>query len=205
MESRSELWCVPHLIRSPKSSLCIWVITTVILSGRWVSAKTSITYSYDHLWSTADHRTSLSFRVKACHDAHVALASTLADTRQHAYEIVLGASGNQYTIIRNMTLDFPVMTVHTPGILDCTEMRKFWISWEGGLVRVGYGLRAGLQTIMEWQDTDPYAIHAYGISTGFGASGVWQLIDYTGKDSGVSSGLHLPIDKYDTLNLCVDR
>ena len=150
------------------------------VSGRWVSTTTPNAYRYNHLWATVDDRSSLTFRVRACNDAHLALASVLGDTSYHTYEVVIGASSNQYSVIRNMTLQNNLMAAHTPDILSCDESRPFWLSWAGGLIQVGRGTRVSVDRFIEWQETEPYPTNAVAISTGWGATGEWQFTDIQG-------------------------
>jgi hypothetical protein len=51
----------------------------------------------------------------------------------------LGSGENQKTQIRNESLTYAVARAVTPDILNCNELRSFWVSWYQGLVRIGSG------------------------------------------------------------------
>ena len=141
-------------------------------------------YGYNYTWITVDDRKAMVFNVKACNDAHVALSSQLGITYLHTYEIVLGAYGNSMSLIRNATQGNPWVALDTPGIVNCTEMRKFWVGWGSGLIRVGRGGEVGMDQIMHWQDPNPYAVHGLGISSGWGAIATWQFSYIQGLSIG---------------------
>lgn len=66
----------------------------------------------------------------------------------------------------------------TPGILNDSEFRGFWLRWSGG--HIALGKEGETNPLIEWQDSEPFGIHYYGLSTGWGATGAW-VID--GKES----------------------
>lgn len=129
---------------------------------------------------TLDGKKSTVFKVKACNDAHVALSRTLGMTSMHTYEVVLGAYGNTKSLIRNATQGTEWVSLDTPGILNCTTMLTFWLSWDAGLVKVGRGGVIGSNEFMYWQDPNPYSVHALGISSGWGAVASWQFSNLPG-------------------------
>ena len=120
------------------------------------------------------------FKVKACNDAHIALSSQLGITYIHTYEIVLGAYRNMESLIRNATQGNPWVIHSTPGIVNCTELRTFWVGWDSGLIRVGRGGEIGMDQFMHWQDPNPYTVHGLGICSGFEAVATWQFSYITG-------------------------
>lgn len=62
------------------------------------------------------------------------------------------------------------------SILFTIIHRSFWITWNGGKVKVGTGLTIADSTLlMEYNDPSPLPISAVAISTGWGASGEWQV------------------------------
>ena len=44
---------------------------------------------------SVEHKTSISFRVKACQDAYIYLSEYSGVTDHYAYEIIIGAESNQ--------------------------------------------------------------------------------------------------------------
>ncbi len=52
------------------------------------------------------------------------------------YFIDIGVQNNTVTQISHGFEFPPVASRSTPGILDCTQPRSFWIQWGGSLLRV---------------------------------------------------------------------
>lgn len=68
----------------------------------------------------------------------------------------LGCCGNMKTVIRNESLTYNVARQDTPEILSCTQMRTFWVSWENGHVKVGFGkclalVKGKTNHLLKWQ------------------------------------------------------
>ena len=59
--------------------------------------------------------------------------------------------------------------------LSCSESRPFWLSWQDGYIRLGTGLTVGEGQMLAWQDRGPHPVEFLGISTGWGATGVWSF------------------------------
>lgn len=68
----------------------------------------------------------------------------------------------------------------TPDILTYDKLQSFWVSWSGGLIKVGEGHIAGEKEILQWQDPNPRSVHAITVSTGWGADGHWEFDSYEG-------------------------
>jgi hypothetical protein len=62
-----------------------------------------------------------------------------------------------------------------PGLLSCFEFKTFWISWQGGEVRVGHGYDINdiSSVFVLWTDPSPFDVEMMGIRTGFGSNGTW--------------------------------
>lgn len=60
-------------------------------------------YDYQQFTRNVDTETSVSLAVAACNDAHLILFNH--HLNEVAYEIVIGGSGNQFTIIRRQRLE----------------------------------------------------------------------------------------------------
>ena len=73
----------------------------------------------------------------------------------------------------------------TPDVVDCREMRPFWISWEAGLIRAGTGNLRDENILLEWRDPEPIGVGLVAISTGFGNTGEWQFTNVLGMPSNV--------------------
>ena len=117
---------------------------------------------------------SITFDVKACHDARIGLESV---TGSGGYEVVIGGHINERNYIRrsNVPPDNEVDDRAHPGLLSCFEFRTFWISWQGGEVRVGHGYDVNdiSSVFVLWTDPSPFDVDIMGIRTGFGSTGTW--------------------------------
>ena len=117
---------------------------------------------------------SITFDVKACHDARIGLESV---TKSGEYEVVIGGHNNERNYIRrsNVPPDNEVDDRAHPGLLSCFEFRTFWISWQGGEVRVGHGYDVNdiSSVFVLWTDPSPFDVDIMGIRTGFGSTGTW--------------------------------
>ncbi len=105
-------------------------------------------------WLTMRERNSLVFGVKACHDAFLILSEHLGNTVGGTFEIVLGTQMDNTSAIFRDGNFVPLVTVPTPGILSCDDMRFFWVSYNTGLISVGYGFTPGTATFMSYDDSE---------------------------------------------------
>ncbi|XP_063533409.1 uncharacterized protein LOC134743727 isoform X1 [Cydia strobilella] len=117
--------------------------------------------------------TSTKFRVHARNDAHIALASIPRESGP-MYEIVIGGWSNTKSAIRRRTC-FPWEReeVQTPNILGGSEYRGFWVRWESSTILVGRQGEA--KPFMTWLDLEPIPVSYFGVHTGFGATGLWEI------------------------------
>ncbi|XP_071174075.1 uncharacterized protein [Mytilus edulis] len=117
-------------------------------------------------------RQSISFKVKANNDAHVALMSS-NNPNDPLYEIVLGGWGNTQSAIRDRKQGASQLAVYRGRVLNSNEFRKFTIKWSNARIRVED--ESG-KKLMEWTDTtNPYTIRNIGICTGWGSTGIWSF------------------------------
>ena len=68
-----------------------------------------------------------------------------------------------------------VMQESTPGILNCSEMRSFWISWSLGHIKLGHGSQVDDRLITQWRDPQPLSVGMIAISTGSSSQGTWHF------------------------------
>ena len=62
------------------------------------------------------------------------------------------------------------------GLMNETEYREFWISWENGNIRVGTGSIVNSGIFMSWTHTCAFGVRNIEISTGMDGSAVdWGL------------------------------
>ncbi|XP_048510567.1 uncharacterized protein LOC105687542 isoform X4 [Athalia rosae] len=145
---------------------------------------------YNHIWnpisislSTADRLQynffpiasgQLQFRVRAPHDAHIAL-TTGPQEGEPMYEVFLGGWSNSKSVIRKNRSKPDVAEVDTPGILTGSDFRGFWIRWYNGTIDVGK--EGEPSPILSYHDPQPFGIGYFGVCTGWGATGEWVIED----------------------------
>ena len=53
----------------------------------------------------------------------------------------------------------PLSQVSTPDIMSANEYRQFWISWTGGVIRVGTGWVIDSNIFMQYLDPSPTPVN----------------------------------------------
>jgi hypothetical protein len=112
------------------------------------------------------------FRVKAGHDAHLALAPTDSE-RDPMLEVFIGGWNNTKSVIRKNRTKPDVFEANTPDILNGNEFRGFWIRWDGNVIAVGKEGEGA--PFMTYESSDNFPINFVGICTGWGATGSWII------------------------------
>lgn len=83
----------------------------------------------------------------------------------------------------------PGGSVVTPGILNCTQSRSFWISWLNGAVSVGQGCVINQNVIINYTDPNPIQIGYMGLAGWLiSQPGTWSFAGcyYNGMHTDVS-------------------
>ncbi|XP_046325976.2 uncharacterized protein LOC124110679 [Haliotis rufescens] len=115
---------------------------------------------------------ALVFWLRASNDAHIALVANDGDTDNNMYEIVIGGLSNTKSVIRESKQGTnEAFALHKP--LSPDQHLPFWISYDNGLVAVGYGVTVGRREFMSWTDATPNNVGYVSITTGFGSDGHW--------------------------------
>lgn len=112
------------------------------------------------------------FRVRAAHDAHLALTNGPFEG-EPIYEVFIGGWGNTKSVIRRNRQKPDVVEVPTPDILNAGEYRGFWIRWYDNVITVGREGEAA--AFMSHEDHSLFPVNFVGVCTGWGASGNWLL------------------------------
>lgn len=113
------------------------------------------------------------FKVRAAHDAHLAL-TTGPQESDPMIEVFIGGWSNAKSVIRKNRTKPDVVEVDTPGILAAGEFRGFWIRWtHDGIITVGR--EDEVAAFMSWEDPDRVPFQFVGVCTGWGATGSWQI------------------------------
>ncbi|XP_067628390.1 uncharacterized protein [Eurosta solidaginis] len=116
----------------------------------------------------------VNFRVRAAHDAHLALAPAPVEA-EPLYEIFIGGWENTKSVIRRNRQKPDVVEVNTPGILAAGEYRGFWVRWYDNVITVGREGEAA--AFMSYNAPDLFPVNFVGVCTGWGASGSWVFED----------------------------
>ena len=97
------------------------------LSGRAIRLETAATWNVDALWNQLNTTNYKLFQVQTCQDARVLLTPSWGDKGQ-GYEVLLGTANNTRSSIKRLPYnDNYTLSTSTSGILDCQQMRSFWI------------------------------------------------------------------------------
>lgn len=130
--------------------------------------------SYDTLWLLQSQKSYVKFGVKTCNDAILALSANMT-TSINTWEVVIGGYNNTQSDIRPGFGQPPAVSTSTPAILNCSETRHFWVSYEGGFVEVGQGTELGQRRFISWKFENPHKVDAIGFS-GWDKENEWEFI-----------------------------
>ena len=149
----------------------------VIAAGNFLQLTTEASVPLrDQPWFST-HLHFLSLSIRACSDVHILLSSAAtaaeADARR-AYEIVIGYDENVMSAIRRSRGGDAETSVLLRHLVDCAAYRAFWITWSGGVIRVGAG-RLYHGEFMLYRDDAPVAVNAFSVATAADVRGVWRI------------------------------
>lgn len=119
--------------------------------------------------------TSLTFQVKACNDAHIALSQDKGVDSRNTYEVVIGGWSGRRSVIRDCKQCAYKARSNKRQTVNCKTYLPFWIGWENGIIRVGTGNVVGNGQFMMWNDAGPHDVNYVAVSTGFGSNGDWKF------------------------------
>ncbi|GJQ79410.1 hypothetical protein Trydic_g16269 [Trypoxylus dichotomus] len=127
----------------------------------------------------------VQFRVRADHDAHIALTTSAAEC-DPMYEVFFGSWNNSKSIIRKNRTKPDVAEANTPGVLNPGEFRGFWIRWSNGTITAGS--EGNFQPILTYTDSESVPIEYVGVCTGWGSTGSWIIQPAESVPSAPSGG-----------------
>ncbi|XP_055635915.1 uncharacterized protein LOC129775323 isoform X2 [Toxorhynchites rutilus septentrionalis] len=122
----------------------------------------------------------INFKVRAAHDAHLALTTDAAESDQ-MLEVFIGGWKNTKSVIRKNRAKPDVCEVETPDILNAGEFRGFWIKWHDDVITVG--MEGAAAAFLSYENSDPFPINYIGVCTGWGATGSWIMLKNEEKPS----------------------
>ncbi|ELU12989.1 hypothetical protein CAPTEDRAFT_114549 [Capitella teleta] len=149
--------------------------------GEWQVLHVQGEPTYNYTWFVTE-RTSISFKVKTCADAHLALSTDPMDVSTNTYEVIIGGWENTRSSIRRGIGGDQLQTASTPDVLSCDELRLFWVSWQEGRIRAGQGNSLDHNILVEWVDPEPMGVGIISVTTGWGSTGEWEFANILGKN-----------------------
>ena len=135
-----------------------------------------------HLYDTLSilpkdtNRFHLTFRVRTCANAHVALLPE-GGISYGGYEIVLGSFDNTHCEIRRAWV--PVDSKEFYGVLSADAYHSFWVDWQQGNITAGFG-NHGEMHLLAFFDPIPFDIYRATISTWNTCDGDWEIDQHGG-------------------------
>ncbi len=122
----------------------------------------------------------MSFKVKACGQALIAMSRVEGLTSRDTCEVRLGTYSNSKS---EMVCDGPTVdTADTPDVLGCHEDRAFWIAWQGGVFRAGSGGQAFRNELLVYPHPNPHPVGGVSFAT-TGSDGIWTIHRLGGEPS----------------------
>ncbi|XP_072024007.1 uncharacterized protein [Amphiura filiformis] len=121
--------------------------------------------------------TRIEFSVKTISDAFVVLSpeNRVVDP-DPMYVIDIGGNGGADIFVRQCKGCSNAFNQAVPNLeLSDQHYRRFWITWDSGLIRVGKN--QDTESLVEWQDPNPLPVdvHYIGFASWYTHIGDWQL------------------------------
>ena len=141
---------------------------------------------YEHVWVHLD-KPWVTFSLAGCKEGRVGLAAGPGDSNTDIslhYEVILRSDPQIPSVIRDTrTLEVRTENI-TDGLLDCTQLRSFWIAWDDHSLSVGRGADKGGDTFLDmfFDEENYYPTRAITVSSGYDSTATWGIY----KDEGIS-------------------
>lgn len=117
----------------------------------------------EYTWFPAGQN-GVVFRVRAAHDAHLALTSSESMSNP-MLEVYIGGWQNSKSVIRKNQTKPDVVEEATPEILTGGEFRGFWIRWTDNVITVGKEGEAA--AFLSYNNDEAFPINYVGVCTGW--------------------------------------
>ena len=115
------------------------------------------------------------FKVMACSDVHVGLASYPGIFYAQMYEVIIGGWDNKKSAIRKEVQGTIMVEVEKDNVLDCNQYRSLWVSWYDGTIMMGEGVHVGESILLSWKDLYPHPVTAVAFTNAAGWNGTWEV------------------------------
>ncbi|XP_013402294.1 uncharacterized protein LOC106167937 isoform X1 [Lingula anatina] len=151
------------------------------LIENFITVLTPAVYDYQYLPEVpVTDKTWITFRLRAGCNGNIALSSIYGETDSKTYEIQLGGRDNNRSMIRHGGHGAIYAETYTRGVLNPQEFRPFWISWDGGKIRVGRGNKKYKRSFLEWTipEEKMHSVNCLAVATGEGSDGQWEFVEY---------------------------
>ncbi len=158
--------------------------------------------NYDHLWiSTTSY--SMTFKLRVCQDAKVALANFDVGTNT-SYEVLIGLGSDGTTQILVTGVQGESNSTKSPGILDCDSFKVFWISWFQRTIRFGRGSILFQDELLSLTPKNVFEVHRISMTSWYTDPGYWIFSNDLGKNIfGMKCNENLyGINNNLTINVC---
>ena len=142
------------------------------------------------------------FQVRGREDASVGLSQLPANFEVSTTEIVIGASGNSRTVIRDGVNGTELHGVDSHDVLSTTELRWFWVQWEGSTYTVGEGETVGEKQLLTYSMTSAILVSSVAVTTSGNAYGEWKVYTDGETDTGGNPILSQQTNVYLMLAQC---
>ena len=152
----------------------LFTVFVFLLSGtelRIISSRTDAMPLLSQYGAYPSGNGFITFKIKASYDGVLTLMSQANVITSHNYVIIISGDNNtkseiQYlkttnVIQKPVDFSFPVgatLASHTESLLDPTQYIQFWVSWYGGIVRVGKGQTFNNNEIMSISMDCPFEV-----------------------------------------------
>ena len=133
-------------------------------------------------WFLALSTQQVVFGLKACKEALIVMSEHKV-TDSFSFHLKIGINNNTETQFSDALNKAINVTVPTPGILSCDEMRLFWVRWGADQLAFGSGTVVDKDTLLSHDYDEPLTqlISALGINMIDQNRGEWQFYNKEGK------------------------
>jgi len=138
--------------------------------------------SHESTTLTVNDQTSVVFSLRACTEVCIYLSQITGLVEKSTYKICLGSGvyADQVGIYSDEILQ---AHGHVSCVLDCATYKQYWVGWENGLIRVGYGSGVGANVYLEWQAAGRsiHPVSAVSVTSGLNDYIYWLFTPVPGE------------------------
>ena len=119
----------------------------------------------------------LTFSFKGESSASLMLVQNIDDSKS-IFEIIIDGYSNTRSLLRKN--GETKITSFEKNLVSATEFRDFWLSWDGGNIKVGKGWDINRNVFMEWSDDSLDSLTDIVIHSVDGKEGFWSCVALKG-------------------------